>query len=154
MNQNKIVFATYFENKEGIGLCKLLCKSIRKFSGALRTAPIVVYYHGFLNEEAEIYKKIFYELSVELREIKVPQEAFNFTLGSKPFIASKAEKEMTPKADILTFLDPNIILIREPKDIILQDSKNFAYRPVMHQNIGSLYGEEPDRFWKQLYDQE
>jgi hypothetical protein len=27
----------------------------------------------------------------------------------------------------------------------------FAYRPVMHQNIGSLYSEKPDPFWARVY---
>jgi len=150
--KQKVAFVSYFENKEEISPCLLLCKSIREFTGTLNTAPIIVYYHEFLKKDAEKNKKEFSELSVELREVKVPEEAFRFALGGKPFIAAQAEEDMIGKIDILVFHDPNIIFIDEPKDFILEDCKYFAYRPVMHQNIGSLFAEKQDKFWKHLYD--
>ncbi|NQV17297.1 MAG: hypothetical protein HQ534_01965 [Armatimonadetes bacterium] len=150
--RQKIIFVSYFENMKEIDSCLLLCKSIRKFIVTLNDAPIIVYYHEIQNKNAEKYQNEFSELLVELREIKVPQEAFKFALGGKPFIAAKAEENTPDKADILVFLDPNKIFIDEPKDFLLADSKHFAYRPVMHQNIGSLFAEKPNKFWKHLYE--
>jgi hypothetical protein len=34
---------------------------------------------------------------------------------------------------------------------MLAGGKSLGYRPVMHQNIGSLYSEKPDEFWTRLY---
>ena len=146
-----ILFVSYFGYEEQLMDCLTLCESIRKFAGSLSRAPVIIYYHESLHELKEKYKEKFALLDAELKSFKTPKDALQYDLGIKPFIAAQSEKEALGKADILAYLDPNIIILNEPKDFILKDDKALGYRPVFHQNIGSLYSEQLDAFWSRLY---
>lgn len=146
-----IVFVTYAAFEAQVEDCFIFCESIRKFAGDLKDVPIRIYFPEYLKNLKEKYRDKFTGLSVELRDIKIPREAIKYALGAKPFVAALAEKEAQNEAGILAFFDPKIIFVSEPKEFYLTDDKDMAYRPVFHQNIGSLYSEKPDAFWSLLY---
>jgi len=149
--KKSILFVSFFGYEEQLSECLTLCESIRTFAGSFSKAPITVYFPESLTKLKEKYKDKFSALNVDLKSFKAPKEAFKYDLGTKPFIAARAEKDALQKADILAYLDPNIIILKEPRDFILKTGKHLGYRPVMHRNIGSLYSEKPDAFWSRLY---
>jgi hypothetical protein len=40
----------------------------------------------------------------------------------------------------------------EPRELALERGKSLGYRPVLRQNIGSLYSEKPDALWRRVYE--
>ena len=150
-SKNYLVFVSFFIDESQASDCLILCESIRTFSGSLSKTPIIVYYHKNLEKLKEKYSDKFSALNVTLRQYKAPEEAFRYDLGAKPYIAAQSEIDAGGKFDILAYLDPNIIILKEPKDFLLKKEKILGYRPVMHQNVGSLYSEKPDAFWSRIY---
>jgi len=146
-----ILFVTYAEYEGEVYGCLVLCESIRTFAGSLSQAPIRVYLPQNLLKSSVKYQDRFSALSVEIRSIQPPGEAMKYFLGGKPFAAAQAEEDAAKEADVLALLAPNTILIKKPRDFMLEAGKRFAYCPVHHQNIGSLYSKPPDPFWKRLY---
>jgi len=150
-SKTPLLFFSFFIYEEQAKDCLTLCESIRTFAGSLSKTPIIIYYHENLEKLKEKYLDKFSALDVELKRYEVPEEAFRYDLGPKPFIAAQSEIDFERKTDILVYLDPNIIIIKEPKDFLLKKDKSLGYRPVMHQNVGSLYSEKPDAFWSRIY---
>lgn len=146
-----ILFASYAEYPQQVVRCLLFCESIRTFAGSMREAPIRVYLSEQLETLREKYQDRFAGLKVEVRNLKVPPAAQKFYLAGKPHAAARAEADAAGEADILAFLDANIIVIKEPQDFWLEPETVLAFRPVFHQNIGSLYSEPPDVFWSRVY---
>jgi hypothetical protein len=146
-----ILFASYAEYPQQVRRSLVFCESVRTFAGSMSQAPIRVYLSEGLPALPEELREAFSSLGVELRRFDVPEEARKFVLAGKPFAAAQAEAEASGEAEILAFLDANIIVLGEPRDFLLVTDKDFAYRPVMHKNIGTLYGEPPDAFWSRLY---
>lgn len=150
--KSPILFASYAEHPQQVSKCLVLCKSIRTFAGAIKDAPIRVYLADQVQELGKKFRDQFRALSVELRNLEIPNEAQRFFLAGKPYAAAQAETDAYESAEIVAFLDANIIILQEPHAFRLDEAQNFAYRPVMHQNIGSLYSEPLDAFWGRLYE--
>ena len=150
--KKQVIFVSFVANGNQVLDCLTLCESIRNFTGSFKQVLLDVYFPDYLTDIKEKYKARFSELDVKLKDIKIPKKALNYALGAKPFIAADAEKYADTEAEILVYLDPNIVFVNEPKEFMLQEKKVLAYRPVFHQNIGSLYSEEPDPFWRRLYE--
>ena len=146
-----ILIASYAEYPVQVSRCLVFCESVRTFAGSMRNAPIRVYLSEQLDTLRDEYKDRFSALNVELRTLEIPAEARRFYLAGKPHAAAQAEADAAGKADILAFLDANIIVIKEPQDFRLGPETTLGYRPVFHKNIGSLYSKPPDAFWRRIY---
>jgi len=114
-SKEPILFVSYFGYEEQLVDCLTLCESIRKFAGSLDNAPIIIYFHESLQELKTKYQEKFSALNAELKSFKAPSEAFQYDLGTKSFIAAGAEKDAVGKADIIAYLDPNIIILNHLK---------------------------------------
>lgn len=147
-----IFFVSFVLYEEQAKDCLTLIESIRKFAGSLKDTPIWVYCPDYMKQAVEKYKNEFLKFKVKFKDFKFPKEALKYDLGLKPFVAEQAEKDALEETDLLAYLDPNIIVLKEPKDFLLKPGKILGYRPVMHQNVGSLYSEEPDAFWSRIFE--
>ena len=148
---SRLVFVSWFESGQQMQHCLRLCESIRTFAGAMRNLPIEVYYHEHFLRFSEEDLALFKKEDVSLNRIEIPSEALKYALGAKPYIAARAETDLETRTSVLAFLDANAIIIGEPEAFILPDDHVLAYKPVFHQNIGSLYVESPDGFWSRVY---
>jgi hypothetical protein len=110
-----------------------------------------VYIPQYLGKSIHRYEDSLSRFAVEFKRAEIPPEAMKYDLGIKPFIAANAEAECRESSEILVFLDPNVIVIKPPDELLLPRGKIFGYRPVMHQNIGSRYNDKPDSFWSRIY---
>ncbi len=146
-----VMFGVFAEDAEAIGHCIVLAESIRTFGGSFAQCPIFVY----TPEDLEIAKESAAQLEsygVELRHTSAPSEALWFYFARKVFASAEAEKEAAAAGLILVWMDEDTVVLSEPEAFLLPDGISLAYRPVMHNIIGSLYAEPPNEFWKRLYE--
>jgi len=114
-SKESILFVSYFGYEEQLVDCLTLCESIRKFAGSFDNVPIIIYFHESLQELKTKYQEAFSTLNAELKSFKAPKEAFQYDLGTKPFIAALVEQDALGKAALLAYLDPNIIILNHLK---------------------------------------
>jgi hypothetical protein len=147
----KIIFAGFAEGAEQISHMLVFAESVRKFAGDFRDAPVWIYVpEGSRKKYEEILAK-FAGLQANIYESSAPKEALAFYFARKVFAAAEAEMKAEALSEFLAWLDEDTVILKEPKDFLLPAKKSLGYRPVMHQNIGSLYSEPPDDFWSRVY---
>ena len=86
-----------------------------------------------------------------IKNLQIDYETLRFPFTGEVFAVALAESMAYSHADLLVWLSPNTIVLREPKDLLLQDGKNLGFRPVHHTLIGSRYDEPLDPFWTLIY---
>ena len=147
----KTVFATIATSREAYLQVKVLAASIREFAGRLAESQIWVFVPN--NEDViptEIKKQLL-ELETEIIPFKVESEVLKFPFASKVLAAATAESLAKQKTELLVCLDPDTIIMSEPKLFLLDEGKNLGYRPVHHTLIGSIYEKPLDPFWELVY---
>lgn len=152
MRDKRIVFGTYAADGDALYWILVMVESLRTFGGDLRSAPVWVY---LPDNHPEIEKSIQSKpipAGVTLKRSSTPPDARRFWFSGKVFAAALAESEAVGKYQLLVWLDPDVIFVKEPHDFLLPDSISLGYRPVMHKLIGSRYSEPPDEFWARVYD--
>ena len=148
---HKIIFAGFAEGAEQLSHMLVFVESVRKFAGRFQDAPVWIYVPEGSTEK---YKKVLEKISTlnaHIYESVAPKEALEYYFARKVFAAAEAEAQAETQTEILAWLDEDTIILKEPKDFLLAHDKSLGYRPVMHQNIGSLYSESPDVFWNRVY---
>jgi hypothetical protein len=128
----------------------ILGESIRRFGAELSDVPVRVYVPAHLGPVMAERKEEFSEHRLEIREVEVPQDAFRYFLGAKPFTTAQAERE-AEGVDLLAVMAPNTIVLRAPEALLLPEEASLGYSTVHHQNVGSLASEPPDPFWRRVY---
>ncbi|MGD9346372.1 MAG: hypothetical protein PVH84_10945 [Candidatus Aminicenantes bacterium] len=147
----KIIFAGFAEGTEQLSHMLVFAESVRKFAGRFQDAQIWIYIPEGSREK---YKSILHEfdaLQADIYESAAPREALDYYFARKVFAAAEAEAKAATQSEILAWLDEDTVILKEPVDFMLPRDKSLGYRPVMHQNIGSLYSEPPDDFWSRVY---
>jgi hypothetical protein len=147
----RIIFAGFAEGAEQISHMLVFVESVRKFAGSFRDAPVWIYVpKGSKDKFKKILAKIT-ALKTQIYESTAPQKSLEYFFARKVFAAAEAEAHAEGQTEILAWLDEDTILLKEPEDFLLLKEKGLGYRPVMHQNIGSLYSDPPDEFWSRVY---
>jgi hypothetical protein len=148
---HKIIFAAFAEGDEQLYHVQVMVESVRKFAGNFRDAPIWIFTpEGSCDKHKGILAKIS-SMHADIYESTAPKEALEYYFSRKVFAAAEAETQTETQTEILAWLDEDTIILKEPKGFLLAHDKSLGYRPVMHQNIGSLYSELPDVFWSRVY---
>jgi hypothetical protein len=149
--QHPIVFTTFVESKEEFLPLKVMVESLRTFGGRSKDAPVWIYTTDkLIASESEALAELA-SFNVEVRTSQAPQDATWFFLARKVFAAAQAEADAEGKAAILARLDTDTIIIQEPDEYLLPESKSLGYRPVFHRNINPLYTEPLDAYWTRAY---
>jgi hypothetical protein len=152
MQDKQIVFGTYATDFDALYWTLIMVESLRTFGGELRNAPVWVY---LPDDDQEIEKTSGLRPipdGVTLKRSNTPAEARPLSYSGKVFAAALAEADAVGRYQLLAWLDPDAIFVKEPRDFLLPDSISFGYRPVMHKLIGSRLSEPPDEFWTRVYD--
>ncbi len=150
--KTKIVFATFIESPSQIQQVYYLAESIRDFGGRVKDAPIRLYVADYNNLDTAAIRQKFAPLNVEVFSSGAPEEALEFYFAGKVYAAGLAEKQLENSAEILVWMDIDTIFLLEPSAFLLDPGISFAYRPIMHNRSGTLYGQEPGPFWKRIYE--
>jgi hypothetical protein len=147
-----IIFATFAETGSQLDNIEMMVESIRAFAGAYRAAPIWLYVSEELKEAEGGRLEKLAAAGVETRISVAPEESSWFFFARKVFASAMAEKAAEGRAEVLAWLDDDTIVLAQPDDFILPDGVSLGYRPVMHRNIGQLYGEPIDAFWGRIFE--
>lgn len=153
MRSQQIVFGTYAEDADALYWILVMVESVREFGGSLRHVPVWVYLPDDQPELGKAPTPRPVPEGVTFKRSNTPAEAKPFWFAGKVFAAALAEAEAVGHYQLLAWLDPDVIFVKEPRDFLLPDSVSLGYRPVMHKLIGSRYSEPPDEFWSRVYDQ-
>jgi hypothetical protein len=150
-SRHPLMIATFAEQESDLARIHLMIESLRAFGGRFKEAPVWVYLtEGLLASESEHLGEVE-SLGGSFFLGQVPEEATWFYFSRKVFASAQAEAEAAREADILAWIDPDTLFLREPGEFILPKGKSLGYRPVMHRNISPLYDEPLDGFWKTAY---
>ena len=147
-----IIIGSYAVSDAQIENIILLARSLRQFGGSYCDAPIWLYIEEGLQEDISTYASALDSLGIRTRISQTPEDAAWFYFAGKVFAAGLAESEARGKTDVLAWLDEDTIILQEPGELYLKRGINLAYRPVMHQNIGLRYDEDPDAFWQRALE--
>jgi hypothetical protein len=148
----RIVFGTYAADSDALYWILVMIESLRTFGGELRNAPVWVF---LPDDHPEVEKSIGTKpipAGVTLKRSSIPADARQFWFSGKVFAAALAESDAVGRFQLLVWLDPDVIFVKEPRDLLLPDSISLGYRPVMHKMIGSRSSEPSDEFWTRVYD--
>jgi hypothetical protein len=146
-----LVFATFAEDDAAVYHVSVLAESIRAFGGAMHDAPVWLYIPADFVIDDPTADRLD-ALNVKIRRTDVPAEALRLPYARKVFAAATAEAEAADRFAILTWLDEDTVFLDEPLEFNLPAHISIAYRPVMHNIIGSLHTEPPNEFWSRLYE--
>ena len=145
-----IVIAIPVDYESQIPGALILAESVRKYAGELSNVPVRIFVPSGLAPAIADQGEKLATLDVEISEVVVPEQAFNYILGAKPFLAARAEKD-ADGVDFVAILAPNTIVLQPPTDFVLPEGVALGYSTVHHQNIGSAASEPLDDFWSRLY---
>ncbi len=149
---NKIVFATYAADSEELRHCLIFAVSVREFAGSFSEVPIRIYHpRESLATLNSTQQSLAESLQVALIGASMPASATEIPYAGKTFAAAQAEDEVASSSQVLAWFDEDTIVMSDPAELQLSDTIAFAYRPVMHLLIGSLYSQPPDEFWRQVF---
>jgi len=129
----------------------LLADSIRTFAGTFSHAPIWYFTPERKQKLSGTVKDRLHTLEVSVTPFRISSEVLRFPFAGYVFAAALAESMACGRADFLAWLAADTIILREPKDFVLQDDKNLGVRPVHHTLVGSRYDEPLDPFWALIY---
>ncbi len=147
-----LVFASFAEDEEQLDHIYYLAESIREFGGKAKNAPIWLYLADYNNLDLEQTRERFKSLNVEVFSSSAPDEALKFYFAGKVFASGLCEKRAENEYDYLVWMDDDTIVLQEPTEFLLDPNISFAYRPVMHNRSGTLYGKPPNPFWARIYE--
>jgi len=152
LKESVIVFATYAASPEELQHAFFLVESIREYGGVHKNSPVRIYIPDNLETPLVEIEERFAVLNATVRVSRIPEESAWFHYAGKVFAAGQAEREAAGECDILVWMDEDTIVLREPEAFKLQPGVSLAYRPVMHNRSGTLYGRPPNPFWKKIYE--
>ena len=148
-----LTFVTPAAPGKSISRTLLLLNSIRDFAGELAECPIWVLYPESAGSFSAKVGGFLQELGAKLVPYQADEKVLKFPLGFKARAASVAEKLASRETDLLVWLDPDTLILSPPMEFLLPEGKSLAYRPVHHKLLGTSWGEEPDDFWRLVYQQ-
>jgi tetratricopeptide (TPR) repeat protein len=129
----------------------LLARSIRRFGGSLRHAPIYSFAPrpGLdISREAQSQFQVL-DVIHQARPLNTAHPQMG--IANKPFVCAYAEEFL--EADVSVFLDSDKVVFNEPRALLVSDKVSAAVRPVDSVNIGVAgFGEgQNGQYWRDLY---
>jgi hypothetical protein len=129
----------------------LMVESFRKYAGSFNDAPLYSFQvrdkSGVSSETVNALK----DLKVEHNKIVLNTKYPDYPLANKPLLCAYAEQ--TIEADILVFLDSDLVFFNEPQEFLLPPEYDVGIRPEHHKMIGSEGTSDPnEEYWMYLYE--
>jgi hypothetical protein len=149
--EKKVEFVLCAERGELERQVKLLISSIRKFGGLLKDSEIKCYSPRIGNNISRKTLEFMEDNNVEHINIKINNKYQNYGFANK--VLSSAHAELNSKADFLIFLDSDMIVLNEPRHLILEDDYWIGLRPVETKLIGATGEDDPKfQYWQDVYN--
>ena len=146
---------------------RLLVRSIRRFGGAYRDAPIHTFAPRAGRAIGEETRAVFDEQGVIHHDELLNVEFDEYGVGNKIFAAARAEEIVD--ADVLAFVDTDTVIVSEPRELELARGVDVAVRPVefhrwrepeedehwrtRHRRVSSAgESDRADDYWLRMYE--
>ena len=131
-------------------MSKLLISSLREFGGDFKDVPIFSYQPRKQFKVSQETIDFFEKNKVEYVDLELNKDFGNYPLANK--LLASAHREQNTKAEILIFLDSDVLFFNEPKEFADFGSADVILRPVDMKNIGSENSEDENAgYWESLY---
>ncbi|MFX1251042.1 MAG: flavin reductase family protein [Promethearchaeota archaeon] len=147
----KLIFACMVSSISSSLKAALLAASIRKFADTLSDCPIWMLVPNSENKIPKGLKNQLLSWDVQIIPFNIDSDLLKFPFADLVLTAATTESLAKNKAEFLTWLIPDTIIIHEPTFFQLDKDKNLGYRPVHHTLIGSIYEKPIDSFWELIY---
>jgi hypothetical protein len=129
----------------------MLAESIRAFAGDFRDGGIQVMIPEIETQLAAATRAQFESLSVRIARFPINRDLLEFPFAAKVLAAAAAESLTAGQTGTLAWMDVDSLVTGDPAELVLGTEEQFAYRPVDHTLIGSLWDQEIDGFWQLIY---
>ncbi len=145
-----VVFATLADSAERIAACRWMVQSLRAFGGALTSAPVWLMHTD--EAASAVSREGWMGLGVEPALVPRCREIGRIVLGEKVAAAAEAERRADAEgAEVLAWLDAEVLVASPPELIALAPDCDAALRPVHHLNVGLRTDEPIDAYWQTVY---
>ncbi|MFX1564437.1 MAG: hypothetical protein ACFFCH_00435 [Promethearchaeota archaeon] len=153
MKPEQLIFTTaVFPQKRSELNTLLLIESIRKFAGALAKKPVWVFTPESSKPLRDTTMKGLQALDVKLISFAMDESKLPFFFADIIQAIAFAESIAERDTSLLAWLGSNTLILNEPSEFLIPDSKSLGYRPVHHTLIGSRFKEPLDPFWSHIYE--
>lgn len=129
----------------------LMVESIRRFAGKMKDTPIYSFQVREHTDVAPATVKKLESLGVKHQKVVLNTKYPNYPLANKPLLGAYIEENLD--AEIIVFLDSDLVFFGEPKEFWLSPDYDIGIRPEHEKMIGSEGKDDPnDSYWHHLYD--
>ena len=129
----------------------LMVESFRKYAGDLKDAPL---YSFQVREKNDVSAATIAKLTgfgVIHQKVVLNTKYADYPLANKPLLCAYAEQAID--AEILVFLDSDLVFFSEPTEFLLPPEYDVGIRPEHHKMVGSEGTSDPnDEYWMRLYN--
>ncbi len=145
------IFISQIYPGRSISRTLLLLTSLREFGGKQADCPVWIFYPEILGDPGEKESIRLRELGAEIIPCDGEQDVLSFPFGAKVQAAATAEKLAAGKTELVIWLDEDTLILAEPDEFRLPSGISLGYRPVHHKLLGISWDQEPDPFWRLIY---
>jgi hypothetical protein len=151
-NTEQTCFLLMFRSEEGERLARIVIQSLRAFGGLLRDCPV----WAFLLEPDRVSRVLPGIEGIHRFPLAVEEGCPPYPFAAKVYACARAEEMAGPEIRSLVWLSLDCLVINPPLLFDLGPARDAApadaaFRPVHHQNVGSLAHEPADDFWQGIY---
>jgi hypothetical protein len=128
----------------------LMVESFRRYTGSFKDAPLFSFQVRDRNDVSIETVNKLESFGVKHQKVVLNSKYPDYPLANKPLLCAYAEQ--TIDADILVFLDSDLVFFSEPKEFLLPPEYDIGIRPEHHKMIGSEGAADPnEEYWMHLY---
>ena len=128
----------------------LMVESYRRFAGDLKDVPIYSFQVREQNNVSAATLEKLASFNVIHKKVVLNHKYPNYPLANKPLLCAYAEQNID--AEIIVFLDSDLVFFSEPKEFLLPTEYDVGIRPEHEKMIGSTGKDDPnDPYWQNLY---
>jgi hypothetical protein len=141
-----LVFFTLVAAHEQVRNALLLMDCVRAFGGRLADRPFWV----VVPEEGRSWVRVLADAGAETVPMAAPPVDYLF--ARKVAACAAAEERADGSVDTLCWLIPECLVLKPPVLFELPPDMDAAVRPVHIRNVGLPAGDDPDPFWRGVYE--
>ncbi len=129
----------------------LMVESFRRYTGSFKDSPLFSFQIREKNNVSPETIQKLESFGVKHQKVVLNSKYPDYPLANKPLLCAYAEQAID--ADILVFLDSDLVFFSEPKEFSLPPEYDIGIRPEHHKMIGSAGASDPnEEYWMRLYN--
>jgi hypothetical protein len=151
-SSNDMRFLLMFRSEVGERMARTVIESLRAFGGPLGDREV----WAFVLDPDRVSRALHGIDRVHGFPLALPEGCPSYPFAEKAYACARAEEMAGPDVRSLVWLGLDCLILNPPLLFDLGPAPGVApadaaFRPVHHQNVGSLAHEPPDGFWQGIY---